>query len=281
MSSHIKLIKYLNQQNLSINEYGIIKPNFKPCYFFLGIVYIMICIMLSLKSTIYTLCLYTTSVYGYFVKFVLDLNHIFYIHLTKPYITNHYYQTTRGELICLSPQMTDFADKDVPLIPLSEEELKELEKHTGLCDLVQSQNKILALCSSINAFHIINHHSHYNKFKMVQHQNDIDIMTKKESFKINFILTDYVHSLETGEILNLSYYSHEDQQIYIENKYIMNKQYQLEILSEDVKDHVDVLPFYSLENPRPKLVFHPYHLPKTADFIMSIMIITQAIIDLL
>jgi hypothetical protein len=282
MSSHTKLIHFLNQQNLMINDDGIIKMNHQYHYLFLSCLYLMICMMISLKSQIYTICLYSTSIYSKFAEHILKLNDVFYINLTKPYLTTQCYETSQNELVCITPQADDFANTVVDLIPLSHDELKALEKHTGLTNLASVQDKILNLCPAINAHQIINDHNHhYINYDLTKNKNCIDVVTTNKTYKTNLILTDYTTDLKPGDILNLSYYSHIDERIFIENKYIVNKQYKLEVLSEEVKNNIDILPFYSLETPRPQLVFHPYHLPKTADFMMSIMIVTQAILDLL
>lgn len=285
MSQHLKLIKFLTLYDLMIDLQGHIKKNNKDLLLsftllLLNIFYIYV--KLSLKTTI---VLYSTSVYIKFVEYILYLNDINYINLIKPYISYDLYKTTDDIYISLSPQIEDFIDEEVPLMPLTTEEIENLEEHTGIKNLLHYQNQILSFCKTINPYQVIKNQYHNVIYSI--HSFDFDnkfIQTNTQykfdnKYKFDCILTDYTPHLQINEIINLSYYNNDNNQFYIENKYIVNNKYQLEPLSDGINDHIDPLPFYSLEKPRKQIVFHPYHLPKTVDYIMSIMILTQAFIE--
>lgn len=279
MTHHNKLFIFLNQHNLIVDCDGIVKKNNKDITAFYTLFIFYIYFIYVHQQCDDTIVLYSTTIYMKFVEYVLKLNNKPYINLTKPYINHQCYMTSDHLLIPLSPQLEDFSNEKVPLIPLSEEEIDELEKHTGLKHLASCQDDILSKRSHINAYKIINSQQKIVPCDIEMNHNNVRIITKESIYKPKMILTDYTSHLKINEVVNISLYATEHQHIYIENKYLVNDKYKLELLSDGVNDDIVILPFYSLEKPRSQIAFHPYHLPKTADYVMSIMILTQAFIN--
>src|SRR5258708_1727642 len=96
--------------------------------------------------------LHSTTLYTKFVEYILKLNNINYHKIFTPYINNLAYITVDNLVINLNPQLNDFTDEEVSLIPLSEEELNNLQVHTVLSNLSLCQSKILNNMSTINAY---------------------------------------------------------------------------------------------------------------------------------
>jgi hypothetical protein len=288
MSNLFKLKNYLKSNNMTIDIEGNIKKNYDYIINITAniifILYIYIIYKESIKKN--TIIIYSTTIYSAFVEFMLNLNNKEYIKLNNSYVTNiGYYTAVDNNLIYINPQLNDFLDIKVPLIPLSEEEIEALEKHTGIDNLVRYQNKILDICSEINAYQIIKHYQKNKNYEIcnniIKNKDYYIVTTDKKKYKNNFILTDYVEPLKPNDVINLSCYIPEQQAIYFEPKYIVDNKYKLQILSDNIDKNINILPFFSLDVPREKISFHPFHLPKASDYVLSIMILTQAYIDLL
>jgi hypothetical protein len=129
------------------------------------------------------------------------------------------------------------------------------------------------MANKINAYDIVTSNAGGEK---IHHMTNNTI---NYHLKYNYLLSDYITPLTVGDIVNVTYYNQIDRDIYVENKYILNQYHQLVPLSEGLCDNVHQLPFYSLDYAREPLRFHPFHLPKTVDIVLSIMILTQACID--
>lgn len=217
--------------------------------------------------------LHQNTLYSKFVEYILQLNKQSYHKIYNHHISNISYMVN-DTTIEINPNINDFLDKEVQLIPLSNEELIDLENHTGMNNLVACQNKILNMITKINAYNIVTMDD-YDGDKITKIENNII----NDTFQYNILLSDYIEPLEIGDIINSTFYNVKEQDIYIENTFVLNQYYKLTPLSENLYDDVNQLPFYSLEYPRKLLRFHPFHLPKTVDIVLSLMILTQACID--
>ena len=168
MLKHKDIIKTLRSKQLMVDIDGYIKydptviyATFSLLLFKSLIQYILDAVddrVNEKNKNLYTFAVHQTSLYGKFVEYILQLNNVPYHVIYHNHLSNMAYMC-QGDYITLNPQPNDFLDMEVPLIPLSEEELNELQKHTGFTDLVQCQNKILRMADKINAYQIVtNHH---------------------------------------------------------------------------------------------------------------------------
>lgn len=275
MVTHKNIMNTINKRSKKIDMDGIITNNntrFYACYIMLIFTYVIFYIYAYNKQfTHYQFLLHETSYYSKFVEYVLILNNTPYTKIYTPYMNNISY-ISNDTTININPSFTDFADGDSPLIPLSEDEIEELEKHTGFKNLTKCQNKILKMSPNINAYQIINTNQHGEKIKTIT-------PTRVNDYKWGTILSDAIQPLKTNDILNATFYDAENKSIFIEKKYLVDNTHQLVPLSGKVYPDIQQLPFYSLNDPRPELRFHPFHLPQTIDIVLTIMILTQACID--
>lgn len=275
MVTHKNIINILNKKNKKIDMDGNIRKNntrVYACYMMLIMIYVIFYILHHHKQI--TRCqflLHETSYYSKFVEYVLELNNASYIKVYKPYMNNISY-ISNDQMVTLNPNFSDFSDGDSPLIPLSDDEIDELEKHTGFTNLTQCQNKILRMSPKINAYQIINNITYGDKITSLS-------ASRINDYKWNMILSDFMEPLQKNDIVNATYFDAENKSIFIEKKYLVDNNYQLIPLSGKMHDNIQQLPFYSLDVPRPKLIFHPFHLPQTIDIVLTLMILTQACID--
>lgn len=278
MLKHKDIINKLRNKHLSVNIDGYIKYN--PT-----VIYIIFTIFIFKSLTEYildsikerekylcTFAVHQTSLYGKFVEYILQLNKVPYHVIYHNHLVNMAYMS-ENEYITINPQPNDFLDAEVSLIPLSEEELNDLEKHTGFTNLVKCQNKILRMTNKINAYQIVTNHHEGERITTINNN------TINDQLRYKYILSDYISPVNTGDIINATYYNQIDRDIYIENKFVLNQYHQLVPLNDELREDVNQLPFYSLEYAREPLRFHPFHLPKTVDIVLSLMILTQACID--
>lgn len=294
--SHRELFTRLKNKNKSIDINGNVKminPQKSKI-----ITTIIICIYVAyiinyIYETIinipyYPITLYSTNLYSKFAEQILILNKIDYQKIHHPVLVNpSYYLSSKHKTVNFNPNLKDFSNNvEVPFIPLSSDELIELSNHVeiDLLTLTNSQEYILNELPNINAYHIsrenylydddytinTNHVKSIKKCKFGYH-----VVCENFSFYTSVILSDYTFILQPGEIITAAY---SDENLIFENKYIVDQHYRLETLS---KRHSNLLPCYSLDTPRKGLILHPFHLTKSKDFILSIMIITQSIIDMI
>lgn len=276
MSKHKNIINLLERRGKKIDIDGNIHKNNNHvyiCYFMFIFIYMVNYIVYHNKQ--FTRCqflLHETSYYSKFVEYVLRLNNASYVKVYKPYMNNISY-VSNNQLVMVNPMYNDFEDGEVPLIPLSDEEIEELEKHTGLKNLTRCQNKILHMSPKINAYQIIN-----DKYDFGEKITTIS-PTKINNYKWDLVLSDDIEPLKVNDVMNATFFDAENKSIFIEKKYILDNEYTLLPLSGDMHSYIQQLPFYSLDTPRPILRFHPFHLPQTIDIVLTLMILAQACID--
>lgn len=294
--SHRQLFDYLKLKKLKIDIEGNIIPTYYDdllsiVFILASIVFYMDYIMEMTYIPYYPITLYSTNLYSKFAEQVFILNNIDYQKIYHPVLINpSYYNSTKKKTIDLNPNLRDFSQNiEVPFIPLSEEELNDLSQHTTIDKnlLSKAQEYIIHELPSINAYHIVRE----NYLNDEEYKTSINVVTNiKEikkglylvqcedfSFYTNIILTDYTYILQPGEIVT-TIYTNESSDIFFDRKYIVNEYFLLESLQKKLKESVNILPCYCLDEPRTSLVLHPYHLPKSKDFILSIMIIVQTLI---
>lgn len=267
------------------------KLNKKPCYFSYILIVLLIKTIKSRKKIIpyYPVGVITNTLYGKFIEQLFILNKINYVKLEKPYFCDlQYFTASRRKLISVNPDQWDFVDHLVSFTPLSQEELMSIEEHTGLRDLGEAQHHVMKLLSDINAYQIVKENyienEEYEKMcgritSVNRVANGFIIQVGEEQIKVGTLLTDHIDPLETNEVLHRYY--HNENEIIAEDKYIVNHLNYLESLKKKKHHRVIPLPFYGITPTRPNLVLHPFHFPKTKDPILTLMIITQNILQLL
>ena len=294
--SHLNIIKFLKSKHKQINMEGTITSLFTLEN--TQMLSVVIAIMMTYLYDIYQfyhkkhpITLYCNSLYSHFTEQLLILNKLPYYKIYKPFINNiTYYTSSKKKTVNINPFVKEWMDGMVTLQPLSMDELFLMSNHVKLpVDMViAAQEKVLTLLPEINAYHIVR--ENYLEDEIYTKQSfPINQITKcAHRYKIesndkviytNLILSDAVE-LYIGDIINCFYYSCEDETVYTENKYIVNSDYQLEPLNKKLKKDIQALPFYNLETPRMGIKTHPFHLPKSKDPILSLLILTQVLIDL-
>lgn len=292
--SHRELFIQLKKKNKSIDIHGNIKIINPQKHKIVTAIYIGICVVYVINYIYekiinipyYPITLYSTNLYSKFAEQILILNKMNYQKIYHPVLVNpSYYLSSKTKTVNFNPNLKDFNQNvEIPFIPLSTNELDALSEHTGieLETLIDSQNFILNELPNINAYHICRENylyddDYYSDDNHVQSikkcKNGYLVICDTFSFYTSIILSDYTFLLQPGEIISAAYT--EKDLIHYENKYIVDQHYRLEPLSK--RNHV--LPCYTLDTPRDGLILHPFHLTKSKDLILSIMIITQALID--
>lgn len=237
--------------------------------------------------TYYPITIYSTTIYSKFIEQLLILHHVSYLQICKPYIQYPHYHTNNLKEVSIYPFSNQFDNQLINITPLSDEELILMEEKFNMVNLKDRQEEIIQVLPQINAFQIIkenyieseDYHYTINKIINVQKINNLYcIKTDRHYIYTSIILTDHTAPLTCGDILNLTYYDKEKDVILINNKYIYNDNHKLVALSKGKHKNLESTPFYSLEEPRQKLILHPFHFPKISDFILGVMIITQSIL---
>lgn len=226
------------------------------------------------------------------------------------YVT--YYETDGGNEIAFEGKGVMSTTKiNIPPIPLSQDELKNVRHHTGLDNLTIIQNNVLKHLRSIENI--------FSKEKPIKGP----IMMVKPLFKdiyyvvgvnecwlTRIIITDKVFSLRPGDrMLGISTTTVNNNSVtrsieYNPTSCIIHEPNVTKILTRSSKYTVDTdfriystdlifdaddkdLPLYSLMNPRPIrspehkgiYVIHPFHIPATWNPLLSIMLITLGLIS--
>lgn len=233
--------------------------------------------------------LYTTTNYGKFIEQVLILNKVNYVKLYHPYTNYPCYFTNKNKEICINPPLDHFINDCIDIQPLDDKELDLLKNHFNLNYLDNTQEQLLNLLPTINAYQISKenyietdiYQYQFSKIKSINKVNNdlYCIQTNKNCIYTSILLTDKVKDLICGDVLNITYYNTEEDKIDSDNKYIYTDQYKLVSLRKGLNKNCEIFPFYSLDQPRTEIILHPFHLPKSTDFILSIMILTQYIIN--
>ena len=291
--SHVNMIKFLKSKQKNINIDGILEDTSWMSSTMLVIILSIItymCYIYKFYQQQFPMTLYSNSLYSHFTEQLLILNHIPYYKIYKPYINNvTYYTASKKKTVNINPTVKDWVNEMINLHPLDQEELVLLSTHLNMNInvIIASQNKVLELLPEINAYHIIRENYidnedyiyHHDQIKNVIkiHNHLYKIETTSRHFYTNLILSDDV-TLNIGDVINGFYYSQSEDKIYTENKYIVNHQYQLESLNKKLKKDIEELPFYNLDVPRTGIKSHPFHLPKSKDPILSLLIVIQILI---
>ncbi len=266
-------------RNIVKSKHSIVLTILLICYF-------VNYIRLWWRNVKYTpITLYSTTQYTQFVEQLFILNKINYLKIFKPYHTHQTYLTTKGKEIFINPLCSHFSNELVDFKMLEKEKVESMEDHFGI-SLNHIQEKVLELLPKINAYQIgrgnfienEDYHSKMNKIKSVTKLGSFYCLETNLGYEYtSLILTDYTFPLKVGEILNFAFC--DDESIHIDNKYILNDHYHLISLCKKKDKKLDVLPFYSLDQPRANTILHPFHFPKSNDFILSILIVTQYLIN--
>lgn len=294
--NHRELFILLKNKNKSIDIKGNIK-NINPLKSKITTIsLIMVCIVFIITYIVehlktikyYPITLYSTNLYSKFAEQILILNKINYQKIYHPVLVNpSYYLSSKQKTINFNPNLKDFNNNvEVPFIPLTAEELYDLSKHfeIDVNILNNAQELILSELPSINAYHICRENYLYddeydikqNQVKYIKKTNQgYYVACENGSFYTSLILSDYTFILQPGDIVTAAYSDNEH--IFYKNKYVVDENYQLETLVKGIKN---ILPCYSLDTPRKGLILHPFHITKSKDLILSIMILVQAVIDM-
>lgn len=296
--SHRELFDYLKSKDKTIDVEGniITLPSkiAEYCfniYIFVMIIYFIEYILEQADQCYYPITLYSTNLYSKFAEQILILNKIKYQKIYHPVLINPgYYLQSKRKTVTINPDLSDFhINTEIPFIPLSIEELQNLSQHTKIDYdlLVESQEFILEHLPGINSYHVVRENYLYdedfvytkNNIKSIEKINNLYRVTCTDyTFYTSFILTDSTLLLQPGEVVSVAYTNDKQEEVQYVNKYIVNEEYKLESLGKKLKPHITLLPFYTLDTPRPNLILNPLHLPKTKDFILCIMIIVQAML---
>jgi len=246
--SHRELFNYLKKKNKRIDIDGnLINNNTKLAtiiYITLLIIYFIIYIINQLCNIpYYPITLYSTNLYSNFIEQILILNKINYNKIYQPILNNpHYYLASKKKTINFNPDLKDFNNNiEISFIALSDTELTNLSDHFNIDInlLIEAQNYILTELPHINAYHIIRENylddecyhtsdiNHIIKVEMIKPGLYLVICDDK-SFYTNVILSDYTYLLQPGEIVTAAY-TKNDNQIYFENRYIVDDNYHMSI----------------------------------------------------
>lgn len=225
----------------------------------------------------------STSAYSKFIEQLCILNKVPYLKLVNPYYREVLYPlATFKKMIALNPQWDDFVDEEVDINPLNQDDLLKLSKHTGLSVslLSTAQDQVLHLLPQINGYQIVRENYIEDDYiytdDMLMSIKGHQIQTKTKCYFTRYILSDDIEPVKVGEIVQANYFT---DTVVTEKKYIMNHYYVLESLRKKLKDNIIQLPFYSLAEPRPSGLFHPFHLPSVTDPILAIMVLTQIVLN--
>jgi len=294
--SHSELFDYLRNNQKKIDIDGNIKNyTLIPTiiYLLVMIIYFFNHIISHLNKNYYPVTLYSTNLYSKFAEQVLIMNKIKYQKIYHPVLLNSsYYLQSKRKTVSFNPELADFNNNsEIQFIPLSEDELTLLSNHTTLpLELLnEAQNYILEQLPGINSYHVVRDNYLYdedyvyskNKMIKIERINNLyHVVCNNYSFYTKYILTDSTYTLQPADIVSVAYTVNDNNNVDIQyfNKYIVNEEYRLESLGKKLKSNVTLLPCYTLNEPRQSLSLNPFHLPKSKDFILSIMIITQAIL---
>lgn len=236
------------------------------------------------------ICLLATTNYATFIEQVLIVNELKYLKIFQPYLTDREYMlATHKKTISVNPGVSDFIDGVIEFDPLTDEELEKLSLHLGLNITQQVQMDLLEKLPDINAHHIVRQDycdadDYGFTYSQVQSLTidgtHLRIATPEGVVYSSKIITDKIDSLKPGEIIVKSYFNTSTQSIIYDQKYAVSDHLELESLRKNlISEDIEPLPFYSLNRPRTGLILHPFHLPDTRDFILSIMLATQAIVN--
>lgn len=294
--SHINIIKFLKLKHKSIDMNGFLQDTSWIPMTAMVIVttmfvdlYYLYRFDMSMKNK-FPITLYCDSLYSHFTEQLLILHKMPYYKIANPFLLNRqYYTSSKKKTININPTVRDWINENITSVGLSDNELSLLSDHLHISftSVKEAQDAVLSLLPEINAYHIIRENyledeayekkQHHIKNITKIHDCLYRIETYHHVFYTNLILSDHVE-LYVGDIINGFYYSHLDEEVYTEQKYIVNNEYQLETLNKKLKKDIDVLPFYNLETPRTSIKAHPFHLPKSTDPILSVLIMTQLLI---
>ena len=293
--SHRNIINFLKSKNKNIDIHGVLQDTSWVYPTTLIIIISMIVnlyyIYVSTLKNVFPMTLYCDSLYSHFTEQLLILNKIPYYKIYNPFINHRsYYTSSKKKTIDINPIVKDWVNQNIKLSGLCDEELMLLSEHLKIpyIRVKEAQDKVLALLPEINAYHIIRENyledecynkEQYNIKNIIKiHDYLYKIQTDQHYFYTNVILSDAV-DIYIGDVINGFYYSNIENQVYTEEKYIVNNHYQLESLNKKLKSEIDPLPFYNLYIPRHDIKAHPFHLPTSKDPILSILILTQLLIN--
>ena len=294
---HQSLMFLLRQKNLTCHD-GRVTYLITPhhAHYFITILMVMVlcifqCIVLTIKQVI-PITLFCTTYYTSFVEQLLILNKINYLKIFNPYkVDVRYYRVNKKKTLSMNPKLDHFIDQVIQLMPLTEDELNQLSQHTGLKNLNEAQIKVLSLLPDINAHCVVQQHYVDNEEYQHTYETIVSIKKVNDYYRIKtlngiydtaIIISDDIHPLHVGNVVSQSYYHQVDDCVIHDDRYIVNQQNRLEPLRKKLThDNVVTLPFYSLNPPRQGLKMHPFHLPPSKDYFLSMMIVMQALIDLI
>lgn len=237
----------------------------------------------------------------------------------KPTNRTTYYEIQNGDEIAFEgPTYKNFLqtinDAEYPIIPLSDQEILDLEHHTKFSDLNSIQKTILANFKNVNGVYFTNIFNNLDKPCPSQNPvlhikkffgNFYYVATSDEIWLTRLIISDIVDiHLQPGEIISTLHAnienipftepsiseSHDNQKVVLNNNIsttlIRKNTYSLEpdftvnkIFDSTTNHHESTI--YSLFKPRnfidgPICLIHPFYFPSTWDPILTIMILTKA-----
>lgn len=263
---------------------------------------ILVCIVTYMLRQLpyHNITIISNTVYGRVAAACLSQHNIPYV-ICRGNNIHTYYETEDGEEINFNGPRDLNLSEETYLIPHSEEELEELRRYTSLPHLQNLQNHLykdekirldtLIYTDKIKG-NIITAKSISN--------NIYYIVTQDEAWLTRCIITDNVCSIQPGDIITELRYKiipelnigrrvirEDDTCVVIEpDKTAILSHCPSYKIKEDLSLHPlskfdDEIPgvFYQLENPRPfNNVVHPFHLPKTYDPFLTIMLVTLGIV---
>lgn len=301
------LRKYSIQVTIEGVTFRYLSPPVYRTHLLKCIALIFICVVTYLLQQIpyHHITIISNTVYGRVAAACLSQQNIPYV-ICRGHNTHTYYETEDGDEISFEgPSMYNFDLSDETyLIHHSEEELEELTKHTSLSHLAKIQ-EYLYKGGKVKLGDLIHNDKIKGNIITVKPiaKNLYYIVTRDEAWITRLIITDNISPLQPGEVISELRYKiipelnlgrqiirEDDTCVVIEPdkttilSHFPSYKVETDLSLHSLSDFDDAFPgiFYQLEKPRPFshsiYNIHPFHLAKTYDPFLSIMIVTLGIV---
>jgi hypothetical protein len=315
------IFQRLRQYNLAIDAEGKLFHLWSPSVYKINLLKLIALILIGFMATIirnfpyYPVTVVGSTIYARVVAACLTRYKIPFV-FCRGLSRTSYYETEDGDEIPFegaSPQyFSNIEDRVIPLIPHSEEELKQLQAHTQLSNLAPVQAYVLNTFPNKNGVHLA-------KFKDLTHYegaikspilvvnrfcgNMYYIMTMNEIWLTHVVFTDVALPIQPNDrILTLrgvmAPVTTEDYEIHrsettcnvVEpgSMTTLTRELGYEVsmdfkINRTSSAQVDESIIYHLTSPRPFIqkslyMLHPFHLPVTWDPFLTIAIVALALL---
>lgn len=219
------------------------------------------------------------------------------------------YETSRAELIEFEGASNMTSSEQLPVVTCNVNELIALEAHTNLHNLDKAQSTVLQHMDRVGGVHMTSLNELINNIQYDAHITSIDkisnnlfyITSCDTIWLTSLILTDTIEPLQAGEtvigfivsptIESTTNYETEQDKIVVETieGLVTMQRKSLYYVEDDLsitsysRNLLAESQLYTLRDPRPFVLsnlctIHPFHLPTVWDPLLSLMIVTTAVI---